>query len=367
MSFPSSRRAWRAALLVPLGIVAACDIPSEAPILQQTWVVPSDSVSVGVSEILPAGIALNGAGTAFQVTTPSPNASTTLATLCGQPACQSGATVTAPVPAFTSPAGALQASITLPATVSSVTVTGGQLSLAVTNNLGFDPLRPNAAGAPYGQLSVTISANGGALSATTTFSGGTRALPTGQLSTLTVPMPTGTYNGAITVSVALDVPAGDAAPLSGSNGFSVAASLVGLTVSQATVAVNNETIDTTPSDFDLSGVDFADQVESGGLQLTVLNPFTATAALTMTITAPAQGGQGPVSIVKPVNVPAAPATQLTVALTQAELRQILGKSGVSIAVAGTATGTGAGNSVAVTPTQRLTVRTSVRVVLNVGA
>lgn len=365
MSFPSPRRAWRTALLVPLGIVAACDIPSEAPILQQTWVVPTDSVSVGVSEILPAGIALNGAGTAFQVTTPTANVSTTLATLCGQPACQTGATVTAPVPAFTSPAGAVQADIALPAAATSVTVTGGQLSLVVTNNLGFDPLRPNAAGAPYGQLSLIIT--NGALTATTTFSGGTRALPTGQATTLTAPLPTGTYSGPITVAVELSVPAGDPAPLNGSNSLAVSASLTGVTVSQATVTVNNEAITTTPTDFDLSGVDFADQVESGGLDLTVINPFTATATLNMTITAPAQNGQGPVSIVKAVNVPNAPATALTVALTQAELRQLLGKTGVAIAVAGTATGAGAGNTVAVTPTQRLTVRTSVRVVLNVGA
>lgn len=363
-----TQRSWRTsrAALVALSVgVAACDIPSALPIFEQTWVVPADSVTVSVSEILPSNVALNGGGTAFLVTVAAPTAfSSTLGALCGQPACQSPGTVNAPVPAFTSAGAALTRTVSFPATVASATVTAGTLNLQVNNTLGFDPLRPNGAGGPYGSIAITIT--NGASNATTTFTGVLQSIPTGATTNLVVPIPTGAYAASFTVAVALNVPAGSNANLSASNGFSVQPSVTGLTVSQASVVVNAEPISTPPSSFDLEDVEFGDEIEGGAIILDVTNPFTATAALTMTINAPAQNGSGQVTVVKNVNIPATPTSSVTVTLTKPEMTSLAGKSNVTITVSGTATGTGAGNTVSVSPAQVLKLRTNVQLVIRVG-
>lgn len=360
------RQAPRAALLVLTGLLAACEIPSEAPILQQTWIVPGDSVTVSVAQILPSNVGLNVGGTAFTVTIPAPPTfNSTLGTLCGQPACQSNVTVVAPVPAFTSSGAALSSTVTFPAGVTAATVSGGTLTLSITNNLGFDPLRTNGASAPFGSVAVTITS--GATTSTTTFAGASRTMATGATSVFAVPLPTGVYTGSIAVSLAFTVAAGGNASLNASNAISISTSVTGLTLTQATVVVNSDAVNTSPSAFDLEGADFADQVESGGLLLDIVNPFTASASMSVVIAAPAQLGSGAVSITKALVIPATPTSTATIDLTKAELQSLLGRSNVTMAVNGTATGTGAGNTVTATPTQQMTLRTRVRLVLNVGA
>ena len=163
------------------------------------------------------------------------------------------------------------------------------------------------------------------------------------------------------------VPAGGTASLNASNGFSLTSSLLNFSVSQATVVVNNVAVNTTPTTFSLSDVDLVDQVQGGGVILDVVNPFTASAALNVVFAAPAQGTASAVTITKPINVPAQPTSSTSVTLTQSELRSLLGKTGVTIRVNGTASGTGAGNSMAVTPASRITFRTKLQLILNVGA
>jgi len=362
-----TRRAARAAFLAIAGGLAACEIPSEAPILQQTWVVPGDSIAVGVAQVLPDSIAVNGGGTAFIVGARAPVVvATSLGALCAQPACQSGGAVVAPVPAFTSPVGLLDNTVSLPAAITSATVTSGTLNISVTNNLGFDPLRPNGTGAvAYGQISVTITS--GAVNSTTNFNGATQAMPTAAVTDLTVPLPTGVYTGSITVAVSVNVPAGDPASMSSSNSFSVSSALSVITVSQATVVVINESIATAPTQYDLEDVDFADQVESGGFIIDIINPLTASAAVTLAISAPAQGSDPAVLINKNINIAATPTSSVTVTLSQSELQSLVGKTGVQMTVTGLANGTAAGNTVTVTPSARIVLHTKLQLILNVGA
>lgn len=359
------RRSRRLVPLALLGLSAACDIPSAAPILQQTWMVPGDSLEMNVSQLLPPSVGVTGGGTAFLVSVPAPAPFTsTLGALCGQPACQSGGTVNAPIPAFTSPANALSRTVTLPAESPSATVTSGTLNLQVTNNLGFDPLRPNGNAAAYGSLAVAITNAAG--TTTTTVQGSAQAIPNGATTLLAIPMPAGSYATSFSVTVSFTVPTGQNANLSASNGISVGASVSNLTVSQATVVVANEAVNVSPSAYNLDDVDLADQVEGGAFLLDFENPFTASAALNFLISAPAQGGQPAVNLSKPMAVTATPTSSVTVALTKPELQSLVGKQGVTIAVTGTATGTGAGNTVVVTPAQRLKIRTRVQLLLNIG-
>jgi len=366
MHSPSLRRVSHAALLIPLAVLAACDLPSEAPIFEQTWVVPADSVTVGVSNLLPAGVALNGGGTAFVVTAPAANINTSLGAVCGQAACQSGVTVNAPVPAFTSTGGALASTISLPAGVNNATISGGNLALAITNNLGFDPLRPNGASAPYGRLLVTVAS--GTTTRTDTIQGSaSQGIANGTLTNLSVVLPTGSYTSTVNLTMSLVVPAGANANLSASNAISVNGALQNLAVSQATVVVTNRAINTAPTSFDLDGLDFDEQVQGGAIILDIANPFTAAGTLNVVIAAPAQAGAGAVNITKTVTVAAQPNSSQTVSLTRAELVSLLGKSGVTVSTNGTVTGTGAGNTVSVSPTSQITVRTQMQLILHVGA
>lgn len=366
----NSRRMPRLGRFVPslalLG-VAACDIPSEPPIFQQTWLVPADSVQVSVSTLLPADVSLTGGGTAFTATTPTVNFNATLSTLCGEPECQVPGDVVVPsTPAFTSPPGVLATSIAFPTGVQSVTISGGFLQVHVTNDLGFDPLRPNGASAPFGTITFEISS--GALTASTTFTGtAVQGLADGTMRTFAIPLPTGAYAGTIGVDVSFDVPAGGAATLNAANPLAVEASLQSVAISSADVVVDAKSVSATPEAYDLDDVDLGDLIEGGGFVLTVVNPFNAQAALTLTLAAPAQGGDPAVNIVKQFDMFASNTSVVDVILTKGELQSLVGKSGVTIGVAGTATGTGAGNTVTVTPTSRITVRTQLSLTINVGA
>ncbi|MDH5233428.1 MAG: hypothetical protein OEW77_00610 [Gemmatimonadota bacterium] len=364
----SLRRPRIVASLLALAGVAACDIPSSAPIFQQTWIVPTDSTTIGVSTFLPAGVSVSGGGApSFLLTTPSTAVNTTLGALCGQPACQSSTTVSAPTPAFTSPPGLLGSTVALPSGVNSATVTGGTLNVVIVNNLGFDPLRPNGTGtAPYGRIIFTISS--GTVARTDTIVGSpTVGVPNGTTTTLVATLPTGVYASSVSVNVTLVVPAGGTASLNRNNAFALTSTLQNFAVSQATVVVNNVAVNTSPTSFSLSDVDLSKEVQSGGVFLDIDNPFTAAAALDLVLAAPAQGGAPAVSISKPITIPAQPTSSTSVMLSQSELQSLLGKTGVSVRVTGTANGTGAGNTTSLTPTSHITIRTRLQLVLNVGA
>lgn len=368
-AFP--RGARRAALLLACtGLVGvqACDIPSEAPILQQTWIVPTDSASIGAASVLPAGVfVVPGPPASFSFTTVTPSVSTTLGAICAQPACQSATTVTAPTPAFTSPAGLLNSTISFPAGVNGITVTGGQLSVAVNNSLGFDPLRPNGVNtAPYGEVIITVSS--GAVSRTDTLRGSpTLGMPNGTTTPLSVTLPTGVYSGTVSVAISVTAPAGGNASMHRDNAFQLQSSLQGFAVSQATVVVNNVAVSTSPVSFSLSDVDVGDHVQGGALLLDIVNPFAATASVDVVLAAPAQNGDPAVTINKAIQITSSPTSSVTVALTQSDLQSLLGKGGVSIRVNGTVNGTGAGNTIVVTPTSQITLRTQLQLILNVGS
>lgn len=364
-----AKRGVATLVIASSAVLAACEMPSELPIFQQTWVIPTDSVTVSVAELLPNGITLTEGGTpSFTVTTPSGSISTDLGAICNHPVCQNNTPTAIPsTPAFSSPAGLLSSSISFPSDVSNLTISGGSLRLAITNQLGFDPLRPNGAStAPYGRIIVRIS-SGASVTRTDTIVGSpAQGIPNGASTTLSVPLPTGIYNDDVQVSVALDVPAGDGATLSAGNSLSIVASLFNANVSQATVAVSGQPVDTDPTEFDLEDVDFADQVAGGGLRFVISNPFTATASVDVVITAP-DGESGTLVIRKPIHVPDQLSSTASVTLTRSEILSLIGRSDITIRVSGAVNGTGPGNTVSVTPSSQLAIQTQLELILNVGA
>lgn len=357
-------RAVTLALLAGLPLLAACEVPSEAPIFRQTWVVPADTVAVAAADILPDGITISGDAFAFD--TPGATFSTTLADLCGQPACQVPGTVTAPTPAFSSPPGALSSTVAFPDGVTSATSDGAIVHIAITNDLGFDLLRPNGAGtAPFGTMTITISS--GAASQQYVLNGATQGLPTGAATPLILLLDAGTtLTDELAFDVSFDVPAGGPAPMNGSNGIEIAVSVQEFLVSQATIALS-EAVSTDPTEFDLEDIDFGDEIQGGAILMDITNPLTASAAFNAVIIAPAQDGEPLVTITKPFAIAAQPTSTATITLSQAELRSIVGKQGVTIRMDGTVTGTGPGGTVTVTPASEITVRTKLQFTIDIGA
>ena len=93
--------------LTLLTALAGCDIPTQAPILTGSWVVPAKSDSISVNNLLPAGVTVSGSNFAVQVSAAS--GQQTLGQLC--PSCPVG---TGPKPAFT---GSVSSTVPLPSTV----------------------------------------------------------------------------------------------------------------------------------------------------------------------------------------------------------------------------------------------------------
>lgn len=353
--------------LLAAGLVA-CDLPSSAPIFQQTWVVPGDSITVSVADFLPDGVSVTaGATPSFALDVPAASIGANLGQICGQPECQTPGTVTVPIPAFRSGDDLLETTVNFPDAVRSVTISAGALRLEIDNGLGFDPLRPNGAGnAPYGVIIVRIASGAGIARTDTIAGSATQGIPTGQVTVLELPLPTGTYASTLEAAVVFDVPAGQSATIDASNSLTLSVSVPSLTIPQAEVAVVAQSVETDPTEFDLADSDFGDEVESGGMLFTIVNPFSAAASLNVLLEAPAQNGHAAVSIARALQIPTQSTSTAEVLLSGSELRSLLGRSGVTIRATGTVTGTGTGNGVTIVPTARMTIRSQLRLTLNVG-
>src|SRR5262245_41544893 len=116
------------ALVCALGALslAACDIPTEPPKLDQRWIIPAKSTTIDVAQLLPTGVSL--VGSAFSVNVSPVTVSQTLATSC--PACSAVNGLSAPVPAFSSN---ITSTVVLPANVSAATLSAGTVNLSIQN------------------------------------------------------------------------------------------------------------------------------------------------------------------------------------------------------------------------------------------
>src|SRR5689334_15650453 len=94
------RRSLSVALLAAL---SACELPTKLPIWNQTWLIPGDSASLGVSQLLPASGSITMSSVArqpvFALTVAAPASySQTLGQISSACAAANGTTV--PKPAF---------------------------------------------------------------------------------------------------------------------------------------------------------------------------------------------------------------------------------------------------------------------------
>jgi hypothetical protein len=344
MGRPALARRSNAVLLASIAVgLSACDIPTEAPVFEPRFVVDAVSTAFSVTQLLPASITAQGS--AFQVTLTAAPVTRTLGEIC--PACIPFNGQTVPKPAFT--AILPTASFTLANEVRSIVLNGSTLNVQFFNGFSFDPIRPSANPAVRGSIAVRIAA-GATVLADTTISGTTLALPPDQTTTVPIALRPGTVSntGPVGVDVTITSPQGDNTQINTNAQFRLTP--LNATVNSANVSVTNRRITAPQVTLDLSDISHGliQRVKSGGLIVSLSNPFSVTGNLTVTFT----GATIPSKIVQ-----IAPGTTTqTIPFSQTELRQLLGHT-VIMAISGPVNATVAATGVTVTPNQAVTVIT----------
>jgi hypothetical protein len=268
-------------------------------------------------------VTVNAAGDAFVLSLGATTFSQTLGQMCGA-VCTVVNGQTVPKPAFTTSFGS---TISLPANVAAATLSGGQISVVLTQNLGFDPLRPSSTARGY----VVVTATSGSVTlAKDSIPGETTPFASGSTLTRTL-SPVGAVSGPITVDVKVFSPAGDPVTVDVSRSVSVTATPVQLRVSQASVSVTNLSVTGQQATLDLGSVDQAvsDHTKAGALLLDIANPFGVGGTMNVVINAPGA------AITKQLTLSASATSTARVELTGSEIQSILGKNPVTVTVRGT--------------------------------
>jgi hypothetical protein len=335
-----------AAALAAAFILAACDIPTEAPKWYTEWAVPTTELVVSVDSLLPAGVTVAPDGAAFLVELQGVQFSRTLAEMCGS-ACPAGS-ATVPKPAF---ADSFATAMELPAEVYAVEVAGGAMSYTLHNGLSFDPIRPPGA-STNGRVRIRVR-SGSLVLAEIGVDGAVEPWPAGSTLAGGLEFGTGTVEQSLAVEFLLDSPAGSAVTMTSTDQVGINVLPGSIRVASATVHMEAEPVSSSGSmtlDMD-EGV--TDRVHGGSVVLRIQNGLGAAGTFQLHIT-----GED-VQLVRDFAAPAGESVQ-TLALTAGELRAILGGE-ATFALSGTISAPS--NRLTVTPGQELRVRTELRLVV----
>lgn len=355
------KSAGRLACLCGVGFLSGCDIPTDAPKLEQDWIFPLTETTVDVGQLLPPDVSLNQDSTAFTVAMDPIAFQEDLGSLCGVCSGLDGSTV--PKPGFT---GTFHKNVFLPDDVESAQVQAGRVVVEARNNLSFDPLRPPGGergsltlalrdGGPTGPVLRQIVVHG----EDTSFGPGT---------TLTRELEySGPVGPTLSATVTIDSPAGGLEPenwvlIDLDDGISVTLVPEVLEAASAVIDVGGNVLDFGTTDLDVGNIsqEMVDRVASGSFELEIGNPWAAGGILKLTVTGPTMSDP----VVLTASVPATSTSTVEVDLTQAELQAFLGEPGV-VAV-GQGTVSQDAGSVTLTPGQVMTVDTRLHLIILIG-
>jgi hypothetical protein len=340
------------AVVLSLALLAACDLPTEAPIIDQRWVVPVDNSTISVNELLPDGVsAQNGS---FAVDVDPFNRTERLGTMCSS--CQASDGLTVPKPAFDYTITVEQS---LPGDVQSAALESGAVLIQIANNLGFDPLRPG--GGNTGSLVIRVrNGTGGAVLGTLTMDGANESLATGTIAQKTLTLGAADVGSTLTLEVAVDSPDGDPVQVDADATLTATASPADILVGSAMVEVAGRDVEIDPVELDVADIDdgIANRIQEGSILLDVTNPFGVAVSGQLVIEYP--GGE----ISKTLSIGSAATSTVSLPYTGDELRAFLGESGVQLT--GTATVDAGSGSITVSPGQELAIDGKLDVTIRIG-
>ncbi|MEQ8329103.1 MAG: hypothetical protein RH859_01445 [Longimicrobiales bacterium] len=338
-----------ASSLLAVAVLAACDLPTEAPIIDQRWILPVEQTSVGVADLLPDRVSELPEG--FRVSLDPTTSGTTLGQACTACAAANGTTV--PKPPFTT---VITVSQDLPDRVTTVVLGDTDVEVTLANGFNFDPIRP---GGTTGSITLTIrNGEGGAVLGQTVLNGTVRALPPGSSTTETLTL-NGTLTGPLHASVDVTSPLGDPVTIDASGRLDVTASSDNLVVGAVTADVSGEDLTIDPVDLDAEDLDreAVDRIQEGRILLEVTNPFDVRADGQVTIEFP--GGRISKSLTIGPGV-----SDVALSYTGDELRTFLGVAGSTL-TGGLTVSPDAG-SVTLQPGQRVAFVTRIDLTIRIG-
>lgn len=337
--------------------VTACDVMTEPPMWEQTWVVEGETIELSVAELLPTGVGVNADTTAFVTEAPGASVTFSLADMCGS-ACTTFDGFVAPKPEFSD---TITTTTSLPADLVSATLAGGSFDVTMAHDFNFDPLRPSSdTAAERGFIGITVR-SGGSIVADTTISGEDQAFPAGTTLTPSMAIRPVEVSNTLAIEVRIYSPAGDTTTIESSDtlGVTLAPSTIG--ISEATVAATSITLDPTATtmtfgELEEGGV-VIDRIQSGALRFRVQNPFAITGTMNVEFQLPG------VTIQRTLNISQG-SYSARVEFTGDELRQILASGEVDVVTSGTVTAPE--GTLTVTPRQKLVLENDFELVLLIG-
>ena len=307
--------------------------------------VPAERTRLGVADLLPFDIIEDGG--AFHIEMPELELGASLGKLC--PPCAAIDGMVVPKPPFTAQLGG---DVPLSESVASASVEGGSLTLEVSHDFSFDPLRP---GGPERGFLVIELRSGGTLLARDSVDGANTALAPGSTLSRSLTFRPANVSGALSIDVALYSPAGSPVEIDLEDRVLVTVPTSRITVSDLRLLVDEE-IATEPLVLELDAIDSAvrERVRSARVHLEVDNPFELTGDLDLRISSPNIGIQKPVSI-EPGE------SEQSIDLTREEIFSILSEPEVVILLEGPATTPATGSPVE--PGEELSVRVRLELVV----
>jgi len=355
------RMGGRTALLAVVAVLSACDLPTDAPKLEQEWVFPVSETTIEVVEFLPNRVGLTADESAFTVEVNPIFFKESLGDLCSACAGLDGLTV--PKPAFEED---FHEDIALPADVESVQVQEGRVSVKAQNRFSFDPLRPEGGDTGSFTLALRDGGPGGAIldevevdGADTSFGPGAELVRELEYS--------GPVGSRLTVTVHVDSPAGGQEPgnwvaIDLDDEIEVTVTPENIEATSAEISISGEVFDIGVTELGLEDIDkeVTDKVTAGSILFEIVNPWSVGGILNLTIDGPTMGN--PVVLI--AQIPAAPTSSVEVAVSQAELQSFLGEPGVVLIGQGTVD-QGAG-AVTLAPGQTMTINAKLDLAILIG-
>lgn len=352
------QRVARASALATGLLVAGCDVPTGAPIIDSRWLFDVHTTTIGVEGLLPDSVSIDDG--AFAVEASPVVASEELGDLC--PTCRTSPAELVPKPAFT---GSFEARANLPSGLSSGEIASGDVQLTFVHDFDFDPIRPSG-GAPGSLVATLTEEAGGRVLARLEFDGATDSLPPGWGFSATLPLAPGAIGGALAMRFEIESPAGGTAvahrvSIDAQDQVRATATPVNVRLSSARTDVLGRSASLEPAEVDVAGVDvgIVDRIHSGALVLEIANAFGAALDAQLHIVQ-----EGDTVVSKPFKVPGAPTSTTSVELTADEFRAFLGKPGVMLAGAGVVTSPADG--IVLTPVMEVQIDGKIDLVLRVG-
>lgn len=250
----------------------------------------------------------------------------------------------------------------MPADVVTAVVSGGMVTVILLHYFVFDPLDPP--GTDESGSLVIVLESGGVTLARDSLDGATMTLAPGAPLYRHLALTSGEVSGPITVRVTLRTPGtgSQAVPWDRGDLFTMSVVEELVQVSEARVRVAGLAVQAAEVELDLDDVDegIIDRVEGGGFRLEIRNPFELEGAIALGVRGPGFGPfERPIAIEPGVS-------EARVTFNRDEIRSILGSPDVFFAASGTVAGTGPGGTVAVQPSQVLTIKAQLELEVRLG-